>query len=271
MSIIEPNKVASIIRECAATYVMPRYKALAEHEISSKTGPRDLVTQADLDVEEHLIRVLPDLLPGSIVIGEEGVSKGLMSLDLLQDKSRPVWIVDPVDGTHNFVHHKREFGSLLALVIDGRTEYGWIYDAPGDAFIIAERGAGAFAGEKKLSVKSEADISSMNGHINPGYFPKEYRAAIKDAQTNFKSCHSLNCAAHEYWRVASGQSQFVLYSRLKPWDHLAGVLAVQEAGGYAAKWDGRDYTPQDTDVGLIVACDQASWQEVFNQFLRNIV
>ena len=128
MSSVNLENVAEILKECAEKYILPRYKTLADHEISSKSGPRDLVTHADIDVEEHLKRVLPDLLPGSIVIGEESVSSGRASLDILKDITQSIWVVDPVDGTHNFVHHKSEFGIMLACVVNGVTQYSWIYD-----------------------------------------------------------------------------------------------------------------------------------------------
>jgi fructose-1,6-bisphosphatase/inositol monophosphatase family enzyme len=78
----------------------------------------------------------------------------------------------------------------------------------------------------------------------------------------------LNCAAHEYLRVAKGLDQFVLYSRLKPWDHVPGVLMVQEAGGYAAMWTGKDYEATDNKPGLIAAADKETWDAVYDAFLR---
>ena len=149
---VDSQKVSEIIVECADKYILPRYKALAQHEISAKTSPRDLVTQADLDVEEHLTRVLPDLLPGSVVIGEEAASKNPALLDQLDDKSLKIWIVDPVDGTHNFVHSKREFGVMLALIENGEARQGWIYDVLGKEMTVAERGGGAFVGSQKFSI-----------------------------------------------------------------------------------------------------------------------
>lgn len=271
MAIINPGDVAGILRECADRYILPRYKMLAAHEIAEKTSPRDLVTHADIDVEEHLKRVLPGLLPGSVVVGEEGVSSGQISLDLLNDDTRPVWIVDPVDGTHNFVHQKREFGIMLACVIGGVVQHAWIYDVLGPDMLIAERGSGAFINDQRLRVLPGSEISEMTGHINPGYFPKEFKAHIRDARAKFKSCESLNCAAHEYLRVASGRAQFSLYSRLKPWDHLPGSLIVTEAGGYVAQWDGSPYTPRDKHVGLIVAASQENWQMVYDAFLKDFI
>lgn len=268
---VDSQKVSEIIVECADKYILPRYKALAQHEISAKTSPRDLVTQADLDVEEHLIRVLPDLLPGSVVIGEEAASKNPALLDQLDDKSLKIWIVDPVDGTHNFVHSKREFGVMLALIEKGEARQGWIYDVLGKEMTVAERGGGAFAGSQKLKVNPQNDAGKLHGHINPGFFPKQYRDHIHNAVKKFGGTRSMACAAHEYLRVAKGEAQFCIYSRLKPWDHVAGALIVEEAGGYAATWSGERYKPQDRDTGLIVAAGEKDWQEVYNVLLKDVL
>ncbi|MCE7886067.1 MAG: inositol monophosphatase [Alphaproteobacteria bacterium PRO2] len=267
----DTQKVSGVIIECAEKYILPRYKALAQHEISAKTSPRDLVTQADLDVEEHLTRVLPGLLPGSIVIGEEAASKNPALLDQLDDKSLKIWIVDPVDGTHNFVHSKREFGVMLALIENGEARQGWIYDVLGKEMTVAERGGGAFAGSRKLNVNAQNAAAKMSGHINPWFFPKQYREYIQQSVKKFGSTFSMACAAHEYLRVAKGEAQFCIYSRLKPWDHVAGTLIVEEAGGYAAKWDGARYTPQDRDKGLIVAAGEKDWREVYDVLLKDVL
>jgi fructose-1,6-bisphosphatase/inositol monophosphatase family enzyme len=268
---VDFESVSTIIKECAERYILPRYQKLLHHEISSKTSPRDLVTHADLDVEAHLIRTLPDLLPGSIVIGEEGASKEPKVLEQLADKNLNIWVVDPVDGTHNFVHGKREFGVMLALVRNGETTQAWIYDVLGKEMTIAEKGGGATAGNKKLSVKATDTTSKMHGHINPWFFPKDYRDHIKKAVEKFGSTQSMACAAHEYLNVAKGNAQFCIYSRLKPWDHLAGTLIVEEAGGYVAKWDGKPYTPQEHGVGLITAASQDNWQNVYDVLLKGLV
>ncbi|MGB4106706.1 MAG: inositol monophosphatase [Alphaproteobacteria bacterium] len=267
----DSHNIADIIIECAEKYILPRYKALEQHQISSKTSPRDLVTQADLDVEEHLTRVLPELLPGSIVIGEEAASANPALLDQLRDKSLKIWIVDPVDGTHNFVHGKREFGVMLALIENGEARRGWIYDVLGKEMTIGERGGGAFTGSRKLKVNSQNSANKMNGHINPWFFPKQYRDHIQSGVKKFSGTHSMACAAHEYLHVARGETQFCIYSRLKPWDHVAGALIVEEAGGYAAKWDGTPYIPADRDTGLIVAAGKEDWQEVYDALLRDVL
>lgn len=268
MAVINPENIANILAECAELYVLPRYKALEEHHISTKTGPRDLVTQADIDVEAHLERVLPDLLPGSIVIGEEGVSRGDSSLDVLQDSSQKTWIVDPVDGTHNFVHGQREFGIMLACIIDGQTQAGWIYDVLGGKCAISEKGSGAYFGAQRLAVSQATQPENLSGHINPRYFPKKYRDELMAQGEQFKTCQSLHCSAHEYLRIAQGQGHFSIYSTLKPWDHLPGALIVEEAGGTIMTWDRAPYTPRHNDVGIIAANNQESWAHAHEAFIK---
>ncbi len=265
---VDAAVVSSIIVECAERYILPRYKQLAAHEISAKTSPRDLVTQADLDVEEHLIRTLPGLLHGSVVIGEEGASRDPGILNQLGDKNLKIWVVDPVDGTHNFVHGKREFGVMLALIEAGEVRQSWIYDVLGQEMTVAERGGGAFSNSKKLQVRAVREKKLMSGHVNAQFFPGNHREHIKAALAQFGECLSMSCAAHEYLRVARGDAQFSIYSRLKPWDHLAGALIVEEAGGYCAKWDGGPYVPKDKDVGLLVSSDRESWSDVMKAFIR---
>jgi myo-inositol-1(or 4)-monophosphatase len=71
---------------------------------------------------------------------------------------------------------------------------------------------------------------------------------------------AFNCSAYEYWMVASGKMHFIGHAKLMPWDHLAGVLAHQEAGGHTAKFDGTPYRPGETTGGIISAPDRESWQ-----------
>jgi fructose-1,6-bisphosphatase/inositol monophosphatase family enzyme len=268
---IDVDKVSKVLIECADAYILPRYRQLAAHEISTKTGPMDLVTHADIDVEEHLKRVLPGMLAGSVVVGEEGVSSGVASLDTLKDTSQSVWVVDPVDGTRNFVEQRREFGIMLACVIGGETRYGWIYDVLGKSMTTAVKDEGLYIDSQRIKISPrDVPAGEMKGYMNQHYFPKEYRPSAKQAAKKFKSCQSLNCAAHEYLGLLQGKADFGIYSRSKAWDHLPGVLMVQEAGGYVAKMDGSPYTPQDDRVGLIAATSRDHWEIVSGIFTQDL-
>ncbi|MBU0859915.1 MAG: inositol monophosphatase, partial [Alphaproteobacteria bacterium] len=162
---IDPEKVAQILREVAEQCIMPRYKQLQQGEISSKTGPNDLVTIADREAEIALEDRLTRLIPGSLVVGEEGVSEGRVSTELIKSKDTIVWVVDPVDGTYNFVHGKAEFGMLLACVVNGDVIHGWLYDILGNRMLIAEKGKGAFINGQRIQTAAPKDnLSDMVGH-----------------------------------------------------------------------------------------------------------
>jgi len=270
VAVVDPDKISEIIREAAEIHIKPRYQALEDHEISSKTGPHDLVTQADIETEEYLTKILPDLLPSSIVIGEEGVSRGDANIAVLQEDDRKIWVVDPVDGTHNFVHHKPDFGVMLACVINGVTELAWIYDVLKDEMYVAEKGSGSYRNGESIYADQSVEIGEMTAHINYRYFPKEVRPHIKERMEVFKEAYSIGSAAHEYTRIARGASHLSLYSRLKPWDHLPGALLVEEAGGYIAKWDQNPYTPKDDYAGLIVTNSKENWEQACHHFFDGL-
>lgn len=270
MAIIDPERIADLIVECAGLHIVPRFQALRDDEISTKTSPTDLVTQADIDAEAFLEKVLPDLYPGSLMIGEEGISRGDHSLDALGQAERGVFVVDPVDGTSNFVNNKAEFGVMVAYVVAGVVENAWIYDVPAQKMHMAERGAGAFVDGVRHRVSSQRDVSKMIGHINAKFFPKELQPILEERMELFGDYKSLGAAAHEYTRVAAGQSDVILYSRLKPWDHLPGSLLVREAGGVVKKWDGHPYEVQDHYAGLIVTNSEESWQAIYDAVFEGI-
>lgn len=269
---VDIEKISEILREQTAIHIMPRFRQLASHEIMTKSSPTDLVTVADHDMERALIDILPGILPGSIVLGEEGVSAGDISLSALDDISRPVWVTDPVDGTHNFAHGKEEFCTMLALVIEGVTQAAWIYDPVGNHLFVAEKGAGAYNDGQRLSLaKGNKDISSFEGFAGLKYFSKDMRPYIQEQTSQVKNMTSLFCAGHEYMRMAMGQADFSIYTRVMPWDHLAGQLIYQEAGGRHTQWSGEQYTPQTRFGGIMAAASPEYWDAIHSTFLKKII
>lgn len=267
---VDPHKIADLLKDCAEKYILPRYNTLTAEEIQTKSHADDLVTIADIEAERALEKILPQLYPGCVVIGEESVSRGELSLDILKDRTQAVFVVDPVDGTYNFRHGKREFAVMMALVVNGETRMGWIYDVLGDTHAIAEKGAGAWFGGKKMQVAPPRPMQDCNAFINSGYFPKDMRkflTYLKAEAANLQSVTTLRCSAHEYLRLAAGQADFSINGWMKQWDHLAGALMVQEAGGVVRKWDGSPYTPVDEEGGLIVASNQNLWNETYRLFI----
>ncbi|WP_281259581.1 inositol monophosphatase family protein, partial [Streptomyces glaucescens] len=110
--------VEEAVRKAAAAEIMPRFRQLAAHEVDQKSGPHDLVTDADRKAELYLAEALGALLPGSVVVGEEAVHANPATYEAIRGDA-PVWIVDPVDGTRQFVHGEEGFCTLVALARHG--------------------------------------------------------------------------------------------------------------------------------------------------------
>lgn len=261
MSTVDPNSVAAIIRDVAQTIVLPRFQTLERHEISEK-GPGDLVTIADQESEEALTARLADLLPGSLVVGEEATAASSAVLARLSDE-RPVWVIDPVDGTHNFAHGDPVFAMIIALVIGETTRAGWIYLPIDDDMAVVEEGAGAWIGDTRLQVDTPGDLGGLVGGINYGLFDKTEKAAVRARCDAFKECRNLRCSGRDYVDLSRGRRHFAYSRQLKPWDHAAGVLMHQEAGGYSARAeDESPYRLIDPGTGLLVAPNRDLWHRI---------
>lgn len=265
---IDPNRVAEVLKECALKYILPRFKNLQAADIHTKSHASDFVTIADIETEAALSEILPKMFPGTLLIGEEGVSSGVVSTDILQDPSQMVFVADPVDGTFNFKTGNPQFAVMLALVAGGETRMGWIYDVMNDTHYITQKGKGTTQNGQPIHVRPAVDIGDPDtvGYMEYRYFPKKLHDYLKDrGAERFKSLH---CAAHEYLRIAAGRSDFAIFSHMKPWDHLAGVLMVEEAGGIVRKFDGSPYAVTDQKGGIIVASNPAVMEQVQNRFIR---
>lgn len=268
---IDPDKIMSIIEDVAADKIEPRFRSLADHEISTKTSPSDLVTVADIEAEEALEHYLSDLLPGSIAIGEEGVSKGVKSLDQLADDGT-YWVIDPVDGTHNFAHGKPVFGTMVALVHKGQTIQSWIYDIPGKRKAIAEKGSGTTLNAAPVKItQTDLPLPDIQGYISTRFAPKAIQQEVEEKREQLGSIEALFCCAHEYLNILEQQSKYAVYTRTKPWDHLPGALLLTEAGAYMRRWDETPYGPHAALGGILAATDKDLWHKVHNLFLHKYI
>jgi fructose-1,6-bisphosphatase/inositol monophosphatase family enzyme len=260
------ERVRERIAAAAAEEIKPRFGRLAAHDIRQK-GPNDLVTTADLAMEHRLTGDLLDLLPGSLVVGEEACAEDPAVQDRLTSGAL-VWLVDPIDGTNNFARSRPLIAVIVALVRQGETIAGWIHDPLTGTTVLAERGGGCWQDGRRLKVGAPAPVAAMAGTISPGFLPEELRARINAKRAAF--AHPTNgwyCGGQEYMALCEGSLHFALYGKLHPWDHAAGVLMHEEAGGYSALFDGSAYAPTTDAKGLIAAPDVASWRALRDHLL----
>ena len=268
MAAIDMDRVAAAIAEVAATEVMPRFMKLAAGDIREK-APGDVVTIADEAAEAALAPRLQALRPGSVMLGEEAAAADPGLIERLS-AGAPVWVVDPVDGTANFASGRPLFAVMVALVENGVARAGWIHDPVTQRTASALRGEGAWLEGKRLRVSHPpAKTSAMRGPLLAGFFGQpELGRRIQSRRDRVSAVKTLRCAGHEYMRLASGELDFALFTKLMPWDHAPGVLLHGEAGGHAAYLDGTGFRPARIDAGaLLLAPDAASWRRLHDTLL----
>jgi fructose-1,6-bisphosphatase/inositol monophosphatase family enzyme len=254
--------VGELMRHVAAQVILPRFRSLLPGDVGEKSVG-EIVTAADREAEALLERGLVDLLPNATVVGEEAAAARPDIRSRLNDESL-VWLVDPLDGTGNFVKGQPHFAILVALVERGETVASWTLDPLSDIMAIAERGSGAFlAGMRIRTSQIVPTAKDMRGAILTRFLPSEVRSQINTRSASIGTIlPGLLCAGHEYSAVATGSEHFALFWRTEPWDHAAGVLFICEAGGFAARPDGTTYCVGDGRSGLLVAQNEAVWRTV---------
>ena len=243
--------VAEQLRDVAQRLILPRFGALSEGEIEEKK-PGDLVTVADREAEQELVRILSAADPGALVVGEEGVFCEPSRLDALPTADR-AWVIDPVDGTRNFSRGSADFAVMLAEVRRGETVRGWIWQPQHDRMYIAERGAGVTCnGEpvRREPVNRELPLGAT-------YVPlRGEDAARVEVRRSWGSC------GIDYPKLIAGEVDFLTYRSMFPWDHLPGGLMVTEFGGRVSNEDGGVFRPGVVGRRLIAVMGTGIWPTV---------
>ncbi|MFD4828845.1 inositol monophosphatase family protein [Streptomyces uncialis] len=233
--------VEEAVRQAAAAEITPRFRQLAMDEIVQKTGPHDLVTIADQLAEKHLTGALTALLPGSVVVGEEAVHADPSTYGALAGDA-PVWIVDPVDGTRQFVHGDPGFCTLVALARHGELLASWTYAPVLGEMAVAVRGGGAFLDGTRLTAGPPAPGTDLRVAMShPDYTTPDQKRALLGLDSEGVAARPCGSAGLEYLAIARGALDAVAFSWESAWDHAAGLLLVAEAGGTHATLDGTPF------------------------------
>lgn len=263
MTAFDVDRLATILRDAALADIMPRFRRLASGDIRQKTSAIDLVTEADEAAERRIQAACAEAFPHAAFIGEESTAADPALLGAVGTADLAI-VVDPIDGTANFAAGAPLFAVMAAVVSKGETIAGLIYDPLGDDILIAERGAGtrlrrADGIEVPMERALPVPVAEMVGFASTSSFAPAERKALLGNLSGVRVVGNFRCAGHEYRLAGTGQVHFNLYLKLMPWDHLAGALIIEEAGGYVAKLDGSPYRASDVEGGLLCATDAESW------------
>lgn len=217
-------------------------------QLDTKYSMHDLVTEVDKGSERMIRNLIGTHFPNHSFLGEEGVEPGPeASAKALMDLSEAeyLWIVDPIDGTTNYVHGFPFFSVSIALAYRGKVIVGVVYDPSRDEMFVAERGKGAYVRGRKIQVSEE---STLRQSLIATGFPADHHIALP---ANLKGIQSLapkvrnirtagSAALHLAYVAAGRLSGFWEYN-LSSWDIAAGSLLVEEAGGRLSDLNGETY------------------------------
>lgn len=248
--------VTAVMRRAAEVAILPRYRSLRSDQVSEKSE-NNIVTIADHESEAILAEGLAALLPEAAIVGEEATHADPSLMSKLG--AALCWIVDPVDGTNNFAAGRPPFGILVALAQAGETIAGWIYDPLTGRCCRAERGGGAFVDDqpvRSLGTGREKPVVAVAMEL----VDPRRTASMRELLDPLCSLVGIpRCAAEQYPRLALGENDIAFYNRTFAWDHAAGALFLNEAGGRIARYDGSPYRVDDDKVGLLGASTPAMW------------
>lgn len=215
--------------ECEA-----HYRGQADVSVSSKTSPGDVVTRVDYESQRRIAEALGAAYPGFGLLGEEN---GLAEFD----DGAPVWVIDPIDGTHNFVRSYPAFCVSIGLVQGGESVLGVIYHAADDEATWAVTGAGAWRGGVRLQREDDRPLS--HALVTTNFTPSMLEVP---AQTTFfervaaasAGVRASGSCCRDFCFVADGRVDLFWQFGLSPWDVAAGMVIAREAGGACEVWQG---------------------------------
>jgi myo-inositol-1(or 4)-monophosphatase len=207
--------------------------------------PNDFVTEVDQLVEQEIIQYIRHFYPHHGILAEEsGQAKG----------DEYVWIIDPIDGTTNFIHGFPHFAISIALQCRGRLEHGVIYDPVKQELFYATRGAGAFLNDHRIRVSQQKEIK---GALMGTGFPFCHQELLESYLKSFKAVslkaagiRRTGSAALDLAYVAAGRLDGFWELKLSPWDIAAGAVLIREAGGFISDFTGAE---KFLETGNVVA------------------
>ncbi len=249
--------VIAIMRRAADVAISPRYRRLEARHVSEKSAD-DVVTIADRESEAILADGLSALLPDAAVVGEEAAHADPTLTRNLGDAL--CWIIDPLDGTNNFAAGRPPFGVIVALAEAGETIAGWIYNPLTGRCCRAARGEGAFVDDARVRSFGSGQVRPVVATALSTVEPAMAARARNLFEPACTIVDTVRCAAEEYPRLALGVNDIAFFNRTFAWDHAAGVLFLNEAGGTAARYDGSTYRSNDDKTGVLAASTPALWE-----------
>ncbi|MFV8826993.1 inositol monophosphatase family protein [Alkalihalobacterium sp. APHAB7] len=196
--------------------------------VETKSSPDDLVTEMDRKIEQYFLEKIQTHFSNHAFLGEEGISEE----EYVNEDT--IWIIDPIDGTTNFVHQQYNFAISVAVYHKGEGKIGLIYDVMNDVLYHAVKGQGAYKNDERLEMLTDVDISKAIVGLNARWLlngDKPYQPILTHLVHKVRGVRSYGSAALEMAYVASGRLDGYISLKLSPWDFAAALVLLNEVGG----------------------------------------
>jgi fructose-1,6-bisphosphatase/inositol monophosphatase family enzyme len=247
--------IARLIYDTAQQEVVPRAGAKGRE----KAGGGGLQTEADVACEKALIEGLKKLCPEADCLGEEGVSDD-PSLMRKLDKSGPLFVIDPVDGTRQFANGTSEYSVMVSLQVDGKAVASWIYFPATNDFYIAQSGQGIFAFQdnrlvsRQLLPQTKVKLNETTGIFGIKSLILDTNPTKQAVRAHLNEMRdSAWAAGFDFASLIRGETQVILYGQAKFNDVLPWMAFLQELGYVVSDLEGNPYNPHEPKKGIIVA------------------
>jgi len=229
------ERIMELIRRCGEIIKNADRENLL---VDSKSGRANFVTEYDKKVQEVLKDGLSEIVPDAVFIGEEGEQSTF-------SEQGKFFIVDPIDGTTNFIKDYHVSCISVALIEDGKCIRAHVYNPYLDEMFYAEAGKGAYLNGKRIHVSEQPLENGVVLFGSSPYNPELSAKSFEMAYSYFKQALDIRrsgSAALDLCSIAAGRAELYFELILSPWDHAAGGLIVEEAGGVVTDIDGKAYT-----------------------------
>lgn len=226
--------------------------------VEYKSNPNDLVTEMDKKTEAFFQRKISSAFPEHLILGEEGTGDDIQTLDGV------VWIIDPIDGTINFVHQQRHFAISVGIYENGIGKIGIIYDVIGDELFSAVSGQGAYLNGQELPKLKQANVKEAIIGVNAGWVWKD--EALKQLVEDCRGTRSYGSAAIEMAYVAANRLDAFISLGLYPWDFAAGAIILKEVGAIVTTLAGEELNL--LQPSSFSAAKQGLYQQMQTEYIK---
>ena len=222
--------IAVSAARAAGNFIMRNQERVEQLKVERKSR-NDFVTQIDRGAEQEIVKIIQKMYPDHAILGEEGGTQG-------NDKAEVTWIIDPLDGTTNFLHRLPHFAVSIGVQVRGRLEHGVIYAPCTQDLYTASRGDGAMLNNRRIRVSQCKDLDQAlvgTGVPLQSEYMDRYVPMLRSMVEQTSGVRRAGAASLDLAYVASGRLDGFWELNLKPWDIAAGIVIVQEAGGVVSE------------------------------------